>query len=102
MRFFSNTVQKWVFKLNNEPRELSPEQEEKVKRNWELLVRQNVFKANFICKGKNIKPSAKADVSQQALFNKECHDFVSARGIVSILNSFPLILYEYFTVLINE
>ncbi|MFA6935043.1 MAG: hypothetical protein WCR70_07215 [Sphaerochaetaceae bacterium] len=99
---FYKNLDEICFKLNNEPRELSPEQEEKVKRNWELLVRQNVFKANFICKGKNIKPSAKADGSQQALFNKECHDFVSARGTVSILNSFPLFLYEYFTVLINE
>jgi len=81
---------------NNKLKELSSEQLEKVRRNWKFLVEQNVVKANLVCQGKKAWPKNKADVGQEKLLKGECDGFVNSQGTVSVLNSFPLFLYDYF------
>lgn len=69
-----------------------------VERNWKYLVKQNVFKANYICRGKNEKPVSKSDVSQINIFYSQVEKYVNVKpeGCISVLNSFPLFIYEYF------
>lgn len=64
--------------------------------NWEILKRMNVCKAHFLVKGINIVPKCKEDINQGAIFKAQRELFVEKDESVSILNSFPLFLYEYF------
>ena len=68
-----------------------------VRDNWEYLKEQNVKKANYICCGTLAYPLAKAVISQDAIFQNQLSKFVNTNTQeVSILNAFPLFLYEYF------
>ena len=79
---------------NKEPSEKKMEQ---LRQNWEYLKEQNVYKANYICSGKNCTPGLKEDISQSHIFNHQMTKYVSATPCkVSILNSIPLFLYDYF------
>ncbi len=68
-----------------------------VRDNWEYLKEQNVKKANYICCGTLAYPLAKAVISQNLIFQSQLSKFVNTDAqVVSILNAFPLFLYEYF------
>ncbi|MBQ9664885.1 MAG: hypothetical protein IJV33_00235 [Bacteroidaceae bacterium] len=68
-----------------------------VRDNWEYLKEQNVKKANHICCGTLAYPLTKAVISQDAIFQNQLSKFVNTdTQEVSILNAFPLFLYEYF------
>lgn len=64
--------------------------------NWELLQKQNIIKANFLCTGSLSMPESKETVSQKEIYNAQLHDYVLSKDCVSILSAFPLFLYEYF------
>lgn len=66
-----------------------------VRHNWELLKQQNVEKANFLCKGLKAIPETKEDIAQALIFQAQFRKFES-RGHISILNSFPLFVFDYF------
>ena len=66
---------------------LSTDEIDKVKENWNLLKKQNLEKAIYLCKGTQ---------SQQKIFEMQLQDFITSQKAVSILNAFPLFLYEYF------
>lgn len=67
------------------------------KDNWQLLKQQNVSKANYICTGNNEMPLKKEDIRQLAIFRNQVYNYVNTKECcVSILNAFPLFLYEYF------
>lgn len=59
---------------------------DRIKENWILLKKQNLDKAIFLCK---------ENQTQQKIFEIQLQDFITNKKI-SILNSFPLFLYEYF------
>lgn len=63
--------------------------------NWEYLKLQNVMKANFLLTGNNKMPKEKNVINQTAIFDAQKANFVDKTNSVSILNSFPLFLYEY-------
>jgi len=68
-----------------------------VRDNWEYLKEQNVKKANYICYGTLAYPLRKALISQDIIFENQLSKFVNTdTQEVSILNAFPLFLYEYF------
>ena len=67
-----------------------------VKQNWEYLKEQNVKKANFICQNEYSMPERKVNVNQQLIFKNQLDKFVNPCECCSILNSFPIFLYEYF------
>lgn len=68
-----------------------------VTKNWQHLIQQNVSKANYICSGNNTMPIHKEDIAQKVIFDKQLTKFVNQTNVrVSILNAFPLFLYEYF------
>ena len=70
----------------------------KAKTNWDYLKIQNVCKANYICSGDNNLPETLESISQGHVFHNQQEKFVNGGDIckVSILNAFPLFLYEYF------
>ena len=69
---------------------------EEVLQNWELLKRQHVAKANLLCNGEKGKmPEDKTSIGQGRLFEVQCNQFVVPKNVVSILNAFPLFVYEY-------
>ena len=69
---------------------------QKARQNWEILKKQNTSKANYICNGVLELPVSKSDVSQDKIFESQVSKYVLAKDEISILNSFPLFLYEYF------
>lgn len=73
------------------------EKYQSVRDNWEYLKEQNVKKANYICCGNFAFPVAKSGISQDSIFQNQLSRFVNTdTREVSILNAFPLFLYEYF------
>lgn len=70
--------------------------DEEVARNWELLKLQHVHKANFLCNGVHGEmPAAKEDIAQDRIFHAQREQFVTPSESVSVLNSFPIFVYEY-------
>lgn len=67
-----------------------------VKRNWALLERQNVIKANRICNGEFDIPADKESISQQRIFEAQLSLFIVPKEEVSILSAFPLFNFNYF------
>lgn len=73
------------------------EERETVRHNWDLLKRQNVAKANYLCTGQNTYPRQKRLFPQSDIFSAQCEKYVQSDPCcVSILNAFPIFLYEYF------
>lgn len=68
------------------------------KANWEHIIKLNIKKANYICAGLNKLPSEKTSINQQAIFENQLSKYVYSKNEISILNSFPLFLYEYFPI----
>ena len=67
---------------------------EKIRQNWEHLLKMNVQKANFICTGKNDFPENEEDISQDKIFKNQLEKYIAPKKEVAILNSFPLFLFE--------
>ena len=68
-----------------------------VLQNWKYLKRQNVAKANYLCTGRNTFPKKKRLFAQLEILDAQCRKYVQSDPCcVSILNSFPIFLYEYF------
>jgi len=63
--------------------------------NWNLLIAQNVSKANYLCCGENAIPEDKDVVNQLAVFDAQKRYLTSSES-VSILSAFPLFLFDYF------
>lgn len=76
-----------VGKKNNELHIPPEDKIEKARENWNVLKKQNREKAEYLCKGKQ---------SQQNIFEAQLQDFITGSRSVSILNAFPLFLYDYF------
>lgn len=65
--------------------------------NWNHLKRQNVKKANYICNGKNVLPVSAGSIKQSAIFDSQLKKYVVKPDCkVSVLNAFPIFLYDYF------
>lgn len=73
--------------------------EAEVRANWTHLIRMNVTKANFICHGSKDYPADKEGINQEIIYKNQLEKYVTGTPAqVSVLNSFPLFLYEYFPV----
>lgn len=87
------------FPLDKNTKRLRPitkERERFVKENWNYLKAQNVKKANYICTDIYDYPENKASVSQKKILAAQLEKHVLPNNEVSVLNAFPLFLYEYF------
>lgn len=62
---------------------------------WEHLKTMNVCKANYIVSGENSMPIQKSDISQSKIFRGQLERWVNPGEKVSILNSFPIFIYDY-------
>ncbi len=87
------------FSLDKRTKELRPitkEREWIVKENWGYLKEQNIKKANYICNDIFDYPQDKSSVSQKKILDFQLKKHILPTNEVSILNAFPLFLYEYF------
>lgn len=75
--------------------DLSQTKEADVMKNWDNLKSQNITKANYIVSGINTMPEQKDDINQNAIFKAQKSKFVDVNKNVSILNSFPIFIYDY-------
>ena len=69
--------------------------EANVIKNWDNLKFQNVTKANYIVSGSNTIPEHKENINQNAIFEAQKSKHVDVNMDVSILNSFPIFIYDY-------
>ena len=81
-----------LFKDGEKP---SKEKFLKISDNWQYLKQMNVSKANFIANGQNAMPDKKEQIKQLAIFEGQRQKYVATTECVSVLNSFPLFIYEY-------
>lgn len=68
----------------------------RIRMNWIYLVGMNIRKANLLCQGKHEVPNQKDDISQSDIFSVQLRDFIKRNKEISVLNAFPLFLYDYF------
>lgn len=69
---------------------------DRIRMNWIYLVGMNIRKANLLCLGKHENPCKKEDIGQQDIFSAQLRDFIEKNKEISVLNAFPLFLYDYF------
>lgn len=72
------------------------EQCETIKQNWQYLREQNVRKALLLTTGSKQIPQKKELISQHDIFSSQIRKYIKVDNSVSVLNSLPLFLYEYF------
>lgn len=67
-----------------------------IKDNWNILIQMNVCKANWLISGKQLFPESKFDINQLEIFRSQKQKYVDRDVCVSVLNAFPLFIFEYF------
>lgn len=68
---------------------------DKIQANWAHLIKMNVRKANYLVCGQKTMPNNKSDIDQLLIFGRQVVDYVNERSEVSVLNSFPIFIYDY-------
>lgn len=63
--------------------------------NWQMLINQNLNKACYLCFGGNMIPDNSVVIEQKRILDAQIQDYYP-KGLVSVLNSFPLFLFDYF------
>ena len=81
-----------LFKEGEKP---SHEKYMRIADNWQILKEMNVKKANWLVTGLVSMPIEKSVINQIAIFEAQRSKFVEPSDSVSILNSFPIFVYEY-------
>ena len=83
------------FILFNDGERPSHEKYMRIADNWQILKEMNVKKANWLVTGLVSMPTEKSIINQMAIFEAQRSKFVEPSDSVSILNSFPIFVYEY-------
>lgn len=83
------------FILFNDGERPSHEKYMKIEDNWQILKDMNLKKANWLVTGLVSMPIEKSVINQIAIFEAQRSKFVEPSDSVSILNSFPIFVYEY-------
>lgn len=79
----------------NQAKYIDPPKLNSTKMNWLHLVSMNTSKSNYICNDKNELPIEM--IPQQKIFENQLTKYVMEKECkVSILNSFPIFLFDYF------
>lgn len=81
--------------FRRDEKEITKERYLTIKDNWKLLVFMNVCKAHWVIFNKYIMPSDKADIDQLRIFKNQIFKYVEPGNSVSILNAFPIFIYDY-------
>ncbi len=64
--------------------------------NWSILKEMNVCKANWLITDSYSMPGKKSEIGQMSIFRSQKEKYVDKEERISVLNSFPIFLYEYF------
>ncbi|MCD8386842.1 MAG: hypothetical protein LUD17_08120 [Bacteroidales bacterium] len=83
------------FLLLPETKEIPQSKIETIKENWKHLIAMNIQKANHLVGKGHRTPNHKEDINQRAILKSQIEHFVLPFDSVSVLNSFPIFLYEY-------
>lgn len=67
-----------------------------VKHNWEMLEKQNVIKANYLCNGLHDITINKESISQKLIFEAQLSQYINPKNEVAVLSAFPLFIFNYF------
>ena len=81
-----------LFKEDEKP---SHEKYMKISDNWKIQKNMNVQKANWLVSGLATMPTEKSVINQKAIFKAQREKFVEVNDSVSILNSFPIFVFDY-------
>lgn len=65
-------------------------------KNWDLLKKQNVEKANLLCNQETGFPSDKDSISQVKLFKAQLYKHILPKDEVAIICAFPIFIFDYF------
>ena len=68
----------------------------KAEKNWDLLEKQNVAKANLLCNQEKGIPSDKDSISQEKVFKAQLAKHIQPKDEVAILSAFPIFIFDYF------
>ena len=68
---------------------------ESIRRNWNTVRELNVRNANYMCTGNNTVPDHVETIDQRIIFENQIVKYIKPLEEISILNSFPLFLFEY-------
>ena len=90
---FYNGFDHILFKKDEES--ISKERYLTIKNNWMTLIEMNVCKANWLICNKYQLPSSKSDINQLSIFLNQKSKYVDAENSVSVLNAFPIFIYDY-------
>lgn len=77
------------------PRDSKGRSNKYLNENWEHIRKQNLCKANFVCNGIYEMPTCKEVISQANIFQSQLDKYLIPNDEVSILNSFPMFIFEY-------
>lgn len=66
-----------------------------IKDNWKILIEMNVCKAHWLITDHYAMPKSKSDIDQSKIFLSQKYKFVEKDERVSVLNTFPIFIYEY-------
>lgn len=70
---------------------------DKIKPSWQYVINMNILKANYISNDKQILPEKLDDIAAHKILLGQLDKYVNKSPCrVSVLNSFPVFLYEYF------
>ena len=67
----------------------------KLIKNWMNISKQHILKANWLCNRQLSIPASYNSVQQNSVFNAE-RELITQKEEISILNAFPLFLFDYF------
>ncbi len=82
-----------LFKDNEKP---DKERYLMIRDNWTILKEMNVSKANWLITNQYAIPKNKFEINQMSIFRSQKEKYVDKTERVSVLNSFPIFLYDYF------
>lgn len=86
------------FRIGKKTKEITSQslnRKDDLSKNWRLLTTQNVRKANYICYQKDQLPSNSESITQSKIFKGQMTSYYP-KGSISILNSFPLFVFDYY------
>lgn len=90
---FYNGFDHILFRKDEE--NISKERYLTIKDNWMILIEMNVCKANWLICNKYQMPAHKSDINQLIIFLNQKSKYVDANNSVSVLNAFPIFIYDY-------
>lgn len=90
---FYNSFDHILFR--REEKDITKERYQTIEDNWKILIQMKVCKAYWLISDSHVMPSSKSDIDQLSIFLNQKFKYVERKNSVSVLNAFPIFIYEY-------